>query len=186
LNTPTVGQRGDDEIVFCENTYAQRRMVMSGRAQDLVKRFEGFNNEMIAFVENCSDEAWGKVCSGEEWPVGVVARHIAEGHYGALGLAKMIVAGKELPDLSMEAINEANVQHSRDHANCTRDEVLGLLRENGSSISSYVAGLSDEDLDRAGEMALVGGKITTAQFIENIIIGSGGDHLANMKAATGK
>ena len=49
----------------------------------------GFNNEVIAFVEKCSDENWEKVCSGEEWPVGVVVRHIAAGQFSALGLVKM-------------------------------------------------------------------------------------------------
>ncbi|UCG12341.1 MAG: hypothetical protein JSU72_17880, partial [Deltaproteobacteria bacterium] len=76
---------------------------MSQRARELAEQFTAFNNEVIAFVENCSNGDWRKVCSGEQWSVGVVARHMAAGHYGALDLAKMIVAGQPLPELSGEA-----------------------------------------------------------------------------------
>jgi len=154
---------------------------MNQRAKDLADRFTTFNNEMISFVENCSDEDWQKVTSGEHWPVGVTARHVAAGHYGALEFAKMIVAGKTLPELSMDAIDQMNAKHAKEHVNCTKSEVVGLLKENGSSITSFVAELDDEKLDRTSHLELVGGEISTQQFIENIIIQSGGEHLSSMK-----
>ena len=78
---------------------------MSKRAFDLAERFKTLNNELIDFVKNCSDEDWRKVCPGEQWSVGVVARHIAASHYGALALAKMMVAGEKLPDLTEGVID---------------------------------------------------------------------------------
>jgi hypothetical protein len=158
---------------------------MRQRAKELSERFMSFNNEVIAFVEKCSDENWEKVTSGEKWPVGVVARHIAAGHYGAFDIAKMIVDGKQLPELTMEAVDQGNAQHAEKHANCTKDEVLGILREKGSSIAEYVAGLDDADLDRTSNLALVGGTISVQQFLENIIIHFGTEHLTNMKSAAG-
>jgi hypothetical protein len=158
---------------------------MGQRAKELSERFMSFYNEVIAFVEKCSYENWEKVTSGEKWPVGVVARHIAAGHYGAFDIAKMIVDGKQLPELTMEAIDQGNAQHAKKHANCTKDEVLGILREKGSSIAEYVAGLDDADLDRTSNLALVGGTISAQQFLENIIIHSGTEHLTNMKSTAG-
>ena len=158
---------------------------MSKRAIDLAERFKAFNNEMIAFVKNCSDENWRKVCPGEQWPVGVVARHIAASHYGALGLAKMMVAGEKLPELTEGVIDQMNSKHAEKHRHCTQDEVLKTLRENGTSIADYVAGLSDTDLDRSGHIAAAGGDMTTEHLIVNIIIRSSGEHFANAKAATG-
>ena len=158
---------------------------MSQRAKELSQRFMTFNNEVIEFVENCSDKNWRKVCSGEKWPVGVVARHIAAGHYGAIGLAKIIVAGKPLPELTQEAIDQGNAQHAEQHINCTKAEVLGILREKGLSIADYVAGLNDADLDRISTLSVAGGTISVQQFIENIIIHSGSEHLTNMKTAAG-
>ena len=117
--------------------------------------------------------------------MGVVARHVAASHFGALGLVKMIVAGEKLPDLSGAAIDQMNVKHADKHRNCTRDEVLKTLRENGGSVVDYVAGLSDADLDRIGHVAAAGGDLTVEQIIEAIILRSAGEHLAHTKAATG-
>ena len=159
---------------------------MSQRTTELAERFLSFNNDMIAFVENCSEENWKKVCPGEQWPVGVVGRHVAAGHYRAVGLAKMIVAGKELPELTDETIDQSNAQHADKHASCTKEEVLGLLRENGTSLVGFVTELDDADLNRTGQLAVVGGTISTQQFVENIIILSALEHFENIKTATGQ
>ena len=159
---------------------------MSTKAENLAKRFTAFNNEFAAFVESCPEKDWSRVCPGENWPVGVVARHVAASHYRALSLAKMIVEGKQLPELSHEAIDEANARHAEKHAGCTKDEVLELLRKNGTAITDFIAGLADADLDRSGDLALAGGAISTQQVIDNIIIQSASEHLASLKAATGK
>ena len=158
---------------------------MSQRVKELTERFRAFNNEVIGFVENCSDDKWRKICSGEGWTVGVVARHIAAGHYGALGLLKMIVSKETLPELTTAAIDQGNVKHAKNHADCTKDEVLGYLNKNCEAIAAYLDGLDDEDLDRSGHLAAAGGDISAQQFIESIIIQSGNEHLNNMKAAGG-
>ena len=158
---------------------------MSKRAVDLAERFKAFNNDLIGFVENCSDGIWRKVCPGEQWSVGVVARHIAASHYGALGLAKMMVAGEKLPELTEGVIDQMNSKHAEKHRLCTRDEVLKILRENGTSAAEYVAGLSDTDLDRSGHIAAAGGDMTTEHLILSIILRNGGEHFASVKAAAG-
>ena len=158
---------------------------MSKRAIDLAERFKAFNDELIGFVENCSDENWRKVCTGEHWSVGVVARHIAAIHYGALSLAKMLVAGEKLPELTEGVIDQLNSKHSEKHRLCTRDEVLKTLRESGTSAADYVAGLSDTDLDRSGQFAASVGDMTTEQIIVIIILRSSVEHFANAKAAAG-
>ena len=156
---------------------------MSQRAQDLVERFNAFNNEVIRFVEACSEEQWDKVCA-EEWSLGVVARHIGAGHYtGAADMAKMIVAGEKMPELTMEQIGEIANTHAREHADCSRAEVLDLLNSNGAALADYVAGLDDAELDRSAHMQLVGGDVSAQQLIEMVIFESGGEHFANMKKA---
>lgn len=158
---------------------------MARRGKELAERFRAFNNELLAFVENCSDDDWKKVCPGEGWSVGVVAHHTADSHYGALGLVKMIVAGDKLPEITGEAINTGNAEHARKHAHCTRDEVLDILRANGSSTADYINGLRDEDLDRTGHLGAIGHDLSAQQFIEAVVFQSGGEHVRNMKAATG-
>lgn len=73
--------------------------------------------------------------------------------------------------------------HARQHAECTRKDVLEILRRNGAALVDYVAGLTESELDRSGHLALAGGELTAQQLIEAVILKSGGEHLANMKAA---
>lgn len=157
---------------------------MSQRTKELVERFTAFSNDFIAFVESCTVEDWQKVCGGEQWTVGVVAHHVAAGHYGAIDLVRMIVAGEAMPEITMEAIDQMNAQHAKEHANCTKEEVLALLRENGSAFAGYLEGLSEADLGRTGYLAAIGGDVSAQQLIEMFIFQSGGEHLDNMRAAT--
>jgi hypothetical protein len=158
---------------------------MSQKTKELVARVTAFNNDFIAFVDNCSDEDWRKVCSVEGWTVGVVAHHVAAGHFGAIDLVRMIVVGEAIPEITMETIDQMNAQHAKEHANCTTEEVLGLLRKNGLAFASYLEGLSEADLARTGYLALIGGDVSAQQLIEMVILQSGAEHLNSMKAATG-
>jgi len=155
---------------------------MSQKAKELVERFNGVSNELISLVEKCSDEDWKKVVSAEEWTVGVVTHHVAEAHFGMLlDFAKNIVAGNALPEVSMDQIDQLNAKHAQDHASCTKEEVLPMLRKNVSSIAEFVNGLEDEDLDKTAHFSLAGRDVNTKQMIK-IIINGGTEHLTNIKA----
>ena len=154
---------------------------MKQQAKDLAERLSAFNNDLLAFVDNCSEEDWRKVCSGEGWTVGVVAHHVAAGHCGSLDLVKMIVAGETLPPLTMDVIHKMNAQHAREHADCTREEVLALLRENGAAFVDYLAGLSDTELHHTAYLAAIDDDVSAQQIVEMIILQSAGDHLTSMK-----
>ena len=158
---------------------------MSSQAKELTERFKDLNNEMIAFVEKCSDEEWKKICTGEKLPVGVVASHVAIRHYGAFDWAKMIVAGEKLPEITKEVNEQANAELAEEHKNCTKGEVLSLLYENGSTVADCLSELEDSDLDRTGYFVLTGGEISTKQFVEKILLQRGNDHLSSMKKAIG-
>jgi hypothetical protein len=62
---------------------------MDQRAKNLAKRRRRFTDDVISFIEGCSEKNWRKVlATKEEWTVGVTARHIGAGHFNAIGLAK--------------------------------------------------------------------------------------------------
>ena len=155
---------------------------MSERAVALAGDFTAFNDEVIAFVESCTEEDWQKTTEAEGWTVAAVSRHIAAGHYAILGWAKMLVAGEELPEITFDAVHGMNAEAAAASASATQAEVLGLLRENGTAISEYVASLSDDDLDRTASLALIGGDISVEGFVNGFFIASGGEHLASAKA----
>ena len=154
---------------------------MSERAQLLADTIQVFNDAVMAFVDRCPEEAWRQTCKTEDWQVGVVARHVADGHFQVTRLAKTMLQGEPLPELTMEQVIEQGNAHARDHADCTPEEVKKLLAENGAAAVAFAAGLSDEDLDRKGHLALVGGEVSVEQLLNLVIIQSGGEHLASMQ-----
>ncbi len=156
---------------------------MDQRGKELAENLRKFYEEVFRFVQNCTEEDWRKVCAWEEWSVGVTARHIGAGHYGAMGLFKLIINGEKLPDLTQDQIIQMANQHARDHAGCTKEEVMAVLTKNGVDLVEFVAGLSANELDRTGYLAMLGAQVTAQQFIENVVLGSGGEHFANMKKA---
>jgi hypothetical protein len=155
---------------------------MAERALELARRLRQFNDEVIGFVERCSDEIWIRQCA-EEWSVGVVARHIGAGHYRVIGLARMIANGEPLPPLTAEQIVQMANDHAREHAGCTKSQVLEILRSQGEAAAAFAARLTDAELDRTGFLAMLDRDVSTLQFLEMVIIHSGGEHLVSMKAA---
>ena len=158
---------------------------MKNRSEDIAEKIIAFNDKVIRFVENCSEQDWKKRCASEDWTVGVVARHIATGHYGVVDLVRMIIHGEKLPDLTMDDIVHMANEHARDHAECTKEEVKAILLENGEIIASYVAGLDDSKLDRIGHLVATGGEVTAGKLIEYVIFQSANEHFASMKSTLG-
>ncbi len=154
---------------------------MTSRAQELARKIEAFNRDMIACVRECKDADWNKNCEAEDWSFGVVARHVGEGHYRVGDLARLIIKGEALPEWTMEEIVQMGNDHARKHADCTKEEVLSILEENGRSLMTYVAALSEDDLDAQGRLALLDGDISAQQILEMLILHSGGEHLKSMR-----
>ncbi len=158
---------------------------MSERSKKLADRLNSFNEEVITFVENCTEADWQKI-GIEEWPVGVTARHIAANHYPAMSWATMILKGEKLPELTAEQITQNANLHAREHAGCSKSEVLDILRDHGRKIVEFAGGLEDLELDKAGYLPGFGRNMTVEQFLEMAILLSANEHFQSMKTATGK
>ena len=158
---------------------------MSRRAENLSKRIQSFRDEVITFVEQLSEEQWKAVSQWEQWTVGVAARHLGAGHLGFFKLLDMIVQGKDLPQYTMDQINAMSNDDAREHADCTKAEALDELHRNGAEFTAFVAGLSDEELDRKASMSAFGGEASVEQILELVVFQSGGQHFDSMKAAVG-
>jgi uncharacterized damage-inducible protein DinB len=153
---------------------------MSERARSLADEFERANNELIGTVEGISDGNWRAKTAVEGWTVGVVAHHVAEGHKAIAALVHRIATGQPVA-LDMAALDRANAEHARQHANCTKPETLALLRQHGAKAAETVRDLSDAQLDRVGGSM----GMTAAQVIERILIGHVREHRGSIRAALG-
>ncbi|MCF8107158.1 MAG: DinB family protein [Desulfohalobiaceae bacterium] len=157
---------------------------MSTRSRQLTDRLKAFNDELTAFVANLSQDQWKAICS-EQWPVGVTARHIGAGHYAIQELVEMIVNHNQLPPFTEKEVREAANAHARDHAGCSKQEVLDILEKNSSALIDFVSRLNDFDLAQKAYLGLAGRKLTAQEFVEQVVLESGGEHLQSMKAAVG-
>jgi uncharacterized damage-inducible protein DinB len=159
---------------------------MSQRAKEISEQIKSFSDNVMAFVENLSEDDWRKVCKSEEWPVGATAYHLGAGHFAIFDMAGMIVRGEDLPPLTMDQINAMSDKQAREHADCTKAEAMEALRKNSAEMVAFVAGLTDEELDRKGSMPAFGGEATTEKLIQFVIFESAARHFDSMKTAVGK
>jgi hypothetical protein len=159
---------------------------MSQRAKNLSKRIELLRGDVVAFIENLSVEDWKKTCKWEDWSVGVTARHLGAGHFAITGMLAKIVNGDALPPLTMDQIHALSKKDASEHSGCTKADAFAALKKNGDALIAFVAGLSDDELDRKGSMPAFGGEVTTNQFIEYVIFQSAGQHFESMKTAVGR
>jgi hypothetical protein len=158
---------------------------MSDRSKKLADRLNSFNEGLISFVRSCTDVEWRKI-GVEEWPVGVTARHIGANHYPAIAAAKKILKGEKFPEMTMEQITEMANRHAREHADCTKSEVLDILRDQGRNVTEFAGGLEDSELDKTAYLPALGSDITVEQFLENVILRGANEHFQSMKTAVGR
>ena len=159
---------------------------MSQRAKEISERIKSFGDKVMAFVESLCEDDWRKVCESEQWPVGATAYHLGAGHFAIFDMAGMIVRGEDLPPLTMDQINAMSDKQAREHADCTKAEAIEALRKNSAEMVAFVAGLTDEELDRKGSMPAFGGEATTEQLIQFVIFESAMRHFDSMKTAVGR
>ena len=163
---------------------------VSRRAWVLAERFRQVSDELAAVVEGCSEAQWRTVCPGEGQSVGVTARHVAQWYPVELAHIRAIAAGRPLPPLSQEAVDDMNARHAAEHAGCTKDDVLALLRRNAAVAADTARSFSDGELDRVGTLvgaSPLGPEVrgSAQEFIVGTLIAHTRSHLRNIRAALG-
>ena len=123
---------------------------MTARGETLARQFETKVQEATSVFERLSDADWKKLTAAENWPVGVVAHHIATSHEGIGGILKALADGKPGPNIPKEALDAMNATHAREHANCTKAETIALHKKNAAAAAAMLRGLGDAALDQRG------------------------------------
>jgi uncharacterized damage-inducible protein DinB len=157
---------------------------MSERAQALADQFEQANQAVIEAVEAASDDDWSRLCEGGQRTVAALAYHIGGAHEALVEYgARPIVEGTPLPQIAMDQINAMNAEDARRHANGPKAGAVALLRENGAKASTFLRGLTDDNLKRSAVLPQLGQEFTAEAFIEHVIIGHPRQHLESMRQA---
>jgi hypothetical protein len=151
--------------------------------EDLARRFEETNEQVIRAVEGASDEQWRKTAP-EGWASGVTLHHVAESYAGLTQMVRAIATGGELPPLTRETLDRGNAEHAKRAANATAAETAKILRENGKQAAEMLRSLSDEQFAKTASMPLLGGQAMSAQQVaEAVLVGHGAGHLKGVQAA---
>ncbi len=158
---------------------------MSTRSQSLAEQFEQVNGQVIAAVEACGETAWRATSPNEGWPVAFSARHIGDGHTGLMGAISLVANGQPPPALTPAMLDAQNAANATRYGECTKQEALALLRQNGTAVADAIRRLSDEQLDRTAvfEHFFDGATVSVQQLIERALVGHTRRHLAGMLAA---
>jgi hypothetical protein len=130
--------------------------VDGARSGALADDFAAANAAVIAFTRSGTAAQWGAVVPGEEWPVGVVIHHIAEGHALSLRWLETMAQGDAVID-SADDIDARNVEHAARCATISQEETAALLVENGTRTEAALRRLSDDQLDRTAPFGPAGG-----------------------------
>lgn len=147
----------------------------------LADQFRELNAQVIVAVEECPDDQWTKPSIAENWPIAVVAHHIAIVNSGFAGMVERLASGETFtPTTGMDEIHESNARHAREYANVGKPEVLGKLRDGGSAVEAALRKIEDDRLDaHAGVFG--GNPLTIAQVVEYVVIGHTAEHYNSIR-----
>jgi hypothetical protein len=156
--------------------------MMSTRANTLADQLAASNQAMIDLIDAAPDAAWGRVSEEEGWTVPAIGAHVATQHDFLIDRVRRIVEGAENPPFDPVAFHEANRQAAAANATLPREQVRTLLRDHGAAATTYLRGLSDDDLDCTRLIPAMGEQPVTAQtVIEMVLIGHVEAHLKSLR-----
>ena len=146
------------------------------KTAQIADQFRGLNANLISAVEGCSDEEWMQSSISENWPIAVVAHHVAIVNSGFAGMVERLANGETFtPTTNMEKIHESNARHAEEYARVGKPEVLGKLRDSGAAVENALRQVKPDQLDNhAGVFG--GNPLTIAQVIDYVVIGHTAEH----------
>jgi hypothetical protein len=153
---------------------------MGARAESLASKVQDANDKLKATVESSSDAQWKAKVADGDWTQGFTGYHAATSIGMISGMVQALAAGQTMPAISMAQIDEGNAAAAKDHANCTRQEVLDAIEGSSAGAVSMVRGLSDEQLDRKVSLLQGAPEMSVEQVIELLMVGHAAGHTASI------
>jgi hypothetical protein len=121
---------------------------MSSRSDEALAALRAELEKLEAVARTTSDADWVKPCTAEEWPVGLVAFHIARGFQRQAEFVEEAVAGRGPHMFDWGDTHALNASIAAAHASPTRDEVVALARASVERMAAAVAGRAEGELEQ--------------------------------------
>jgi hypothetical protein len=157
---------------------------LSQRSNALADRLEQGARALASFVSTLTEAQWQTRVPKDGRKVGVIVHHVASMYPLEIQLAQILAAGKPVVGVTMDAVNEMNATHAREHDAVTKEEALDLLARNSATAAVAIRALSDEQLDHAAPVSLNSDAPLTCQFLlEDHAVRHSYHHAARVRAA---
>ena len=160
---------------------------MSARAEKLTADFEKASADLVAAIESSTEQQWGAVCADGEWTQAYAAYHAAENMRGIAAMLRRLADGVPPPSTtasSWDEINAMNAGQAKEHAVCTKQEVLDIIYRDVRAVAAMTRALTDEQLDRRNPPMMPGQpELTVQQFAEFVLVGHVSEHLKSITDA---
>ena len=121
---------------------------MSTRSDEAVAALRGELDALEQLTRTASDADWSKPCPGEDWPIGLVAFHIARAFQRQADFVEEAQAGRGPHLFDWGDTHALNASIASAHPSPTREEAVTLGTTSVARIAAAMAALSDGDLDR--------------------------------------
>jgi hypothetical protein len=157
----------------------------SERGSALADDFAAANAEAIAFARSCRADEWATTVPGENWSVGVVLHHIAEGHGQATRWLRAMSSGQGVPESAAD-IDRANAAHAVEAGSIGAVETLALLEARGAELETVLRQLDDAQLDRTAPFGPAGGQVFPTAELAPVAARHTREHLAHARAAVSR
>lgn len=154
----------------------------SERGAALADDFRAANADAIAFARRCREDEWAVSVPGEDWSVGVVLHHIAEGHGQSARWLRAMCSGQGVTDSAAD-IDRANAAHAEQAGSVGPAETIALLSERGAELEALLRLLDDDQLDRAAPFGPAGGQVFPAAELAPVAARHTREHLAHARSA---
>jgi DinB superfamily len=154
----------------------------SERGAALADDFGDANADAIAFARSCPEVEWAVSVPGEEWSVGVVLHHIAEGHGQSARWLRAMSGGQAVTETAAD-IDRANAAHAVQAGSVGPAETIALLTERGAQLEALLRRLDDDQLDRVAPFGPAGGEIFAAADLAPVAARHTREHLAHARGA---
>ena len=158
---------------------------MGERSSVLVQQFEEAVQKLAAEIEGLPDDKWANAKTEEGWTVAAAAQHVSGQFPLEMEYITAFSEGRPAPPYSWDDVNAKNDGRAAENTSVSKAAVLEELRTGAASVSAYLRGLSDEQLDAKTALPLANGaEVSTQQIIEGgVLIDHVNGHLKSIQAA---
>jgi hypothetical protein len=148
------------------------------KGEECARQFEEINQQFIRAVEDCPDGRWTGKAAGEERSVATVAHHVASSHAFIAERVQQLAGGGQLTPPDIDALN---AEHAREHPSPSKEEVIGLLKENGAQAAGIYRSISDDNLQHSIDIP-GRGNFSVKDMMEMVAIGHPRMHMESLQS----